>query len=103
MNLEELGKNLDLELDEFIEIVELFLSTANSDIEKILTGFKNKNFSAVSDATHSLKGSSGNLGFSEISQSASNIESNAKEGNISEVDKKIKILQEKINEIENEI
>ncbi len=103
MNLQALGINLGLELDEFIEIVELFLSTAITDIEKITTGFKNDNVSLVSEAAHSLKGSAGNLGFNEISQFASTIESNAKEGNISDLESKIDILQKKIKEIEIEI
>jgi len=67
MDLVELGSNLGLEEDEFMELVELFIETAHSDISKMQTAEEQGDADKVSDSAHSLKGSSGNLGFSELS------------------------------------
>lgn len=74
MNFKVLGESLGLEEDEFIEIVELFLETALDDVHKLEEALAAGDCAAAADAAHSLKGSSGNLGFMEISDLSATIE-----------------------------
>ncbi|MBU1169920.1 MAG: Hpt domain-containing protein [Proteobacteria bacterium] len=82
MNFKALGESLGLEEDEFIEIVEIFVETAVSDIKKLECALPSNDFAAVSDAAHSLKGSAGNLGFMDISRLSATIEDKARKNNI---------------------
>ena len=99
MDLKALGENLGLELHEFIEIVELFLSTADTDIEKIRRAALGNDTGTAAEAAHSLKGSAGNLGFKEISDIALKAENSASEGNLEGFADITNILIEKVKEI----
>lgn len=101
MDLKELGENLGLELDEFVEIVKLFVSTADSDIEKIKNAVYKQDAQSASEAAHSLKGSAGNLGFKDMSDIALNAEKNASENNLKGFEDVTKILTEKLNEVKS--
>lgn len=67
MDLKELGDKLGLEEFEFIELVELFLTTARKDLENLIKAYQSGDSETVAGFAHSLKGSSGNLGFVELS------------------------------------
>lgn len=99
MDLKQMGENLGLELDEFAEIVKLFVTTAQSDIEKIRTGALQKDALSASEAAHSLKGSSGNLGFLEMSAIALQAEKKASENNLEGFEDMARTLAEKLNEV----
>ena len=99
MDLKALGENLGLELHEFVEIVELFLSTADTDIEKIRRSALGNDMGTAAEAAHSLKGSAGNLGFKEISDIALKAENNASEGKLDGFDDITDTLTEKVQEI----
>ncbi|GAB6095806.1 hypothetical protein JCM14469_20590 [Desulfatiferula olefinivorans] len=78
MNLKALGESLGLDEDEFIEIVELFLETAEEDVHKLEGALASGNCEAAADAAHSLKGAAGNLGFMEISTLSAGLENQAR-------------------------
>jgi HPt (histidine-containing phosphotransfer) domain-containing protein len=86
MDFKELGANLGLDEDEFLELVELFLSSAASDIDKLQKAYEDMNINQAADAAHSLKGSSGNLGFTEFYEIAKEIEDGARKNNIDRLD-----------------
>jgi len=77
MDLRPAASNLGLELDEFMEIVKLFVDTAAEDIEKLQVACKNQDAEQVKRVAHALKGSSGNLGFMEFSEIARKAEQSA--------------------------
>ncbi len=99
MDLKALGENLGLEEDEFLEIVEIFIDTADEDIEKLVAANVSKNIEAVSEAAHSLKGSAGNLGFSELSEISATLENGARNNSIENLSENLPLLTEKLNEI----
>ena len=66
MDLKAIGEDLGLEEEEFLEIVELFLETAEMDIDRLKQALSDSDIQALNEAAHSLKGSAGNLGFTEI-------------------------------------
>ncbi len=99
MDFKELGANLGLEEDEFLELVELFLSSAASDIDKLKKACEDKDVNQVADSAHSLKGSSGNLGFTEFSAIAKAIEDGARKNNIDELDTTLIELKKQLTHI----
>ena len=99
MNFEELGSNLGLEKDEFIELVELFVTTTSEDINKLQVAFENKDDNSAAIVAHSIKGSSGNLGFIELSDIAKKAEELTCNNKLDEAAATIEILKTKLNEI----
>ena len=78
MDIKAAAEGLGLDEDEFMEIVELFIDTARSDIDKLQEGFENSDAEKAANAAHSLKGASGTLGFMDISDIAKKAEEDAK-------------------------
>jgi HPt (histidine-containing phosphotransfer) domain-containing protein len=99
MDFEELGSNLGLERDEFIELVQLFITTTSDDLNKIRIAFENKDENSVARAAHSIKGSSGNLGFIELSDIAKKTEALASNNKLDEVAETFETMQIKLDEI----
>lgn len=99
VDLKQMGENLGLEPVEFADIVTLFVTTAESDIEKIRKGVLQKDALSVSEAAHSLKGSSGNLGFLQMSDVALTAEKKASENNLTGFEDMTRILTDHLNEI----
>lgn len=79
MDLKAIGEDLGLEESEFLEIVELFLETADLDITRLKQAIATGDMQTLTEAAHSLKGSAGNLGFTEIYRLSKEIETAARE------------------------
>lgn len=77
MNLQELADNLGLEVDEYRELVELFIDTGSADFQKIEDGLAGNDTDQVSRSAHTIKGAAGNLGLVDISETARTIEERA--------------------------
>lgn len=99
MDLKALGERLGLEEDEFLEIVEIFIDTADEDIQKLEAANIANNCEAVSEAAHSLKGSAGNLGFDELSEISAEVERGARNNDITGLSERVALCIEKLNEI----
>ncbi len=99
MDFTEMGARLGLEKEEFIELVDIFVSSADEDIQKLRDALETGNISAAAEAAHSLKGSSGNMGFKNISDTAARIEQNARKGNIDCLEESTALLSEEIKKI----
>ncbi len=103
MNFENIADNLGLDKEDLDELLELFTTTSFSDIEKVNLGLKENNAQQVSQAAHSIKGASGNLGFEEIASLSKDIEMAAKEGKIEGLKEKADIIVEELKKIESAI
>ncbi|MCP3898871.1 MAG: Hpt domain-containing protein [Desulfobacteraceae bacterium] len=103
MSFENIAANLGLDKEDLDELLELFTATSFSDIEKVNLGLKENNAQLVSQAAHSIKGASGNLGFEEIASLSKDIEMTAKEGKIEGLKEKADIIVEELKKIENAI
>jgi HPt (histidine-containing phosphotransfer) domain-containing protein len=79
MECKELAENLGLEEGECIELLELFVETTASNLEKLQSGLAAGDSGQVSEAAHTIKGSSANLGLMEISEAAKGIEEKARQ------------------------
>ena len=78
MNLRELANHLEMEKEEFLELIELFLDTSASDLNDLQSAVeKGEGLNAVK-AAHSIKGAAANLGMAEIYELAKKIETEAR-------------------------
>ena len=99
MNFEELGSNLGLGKDEFIELVELFITTTSDDLNKLRVAFENKEDSSEARAAHSIKGSSGNMEFMELSDIAKKAEELSCNNKLNEAVATFETMKTKLDEI----
>ena len=78
MNFESMATDLGLESGEFCELVEIFVESTASDLEKLDSALSSGEAERVVEAAHSIKGAAGSLGFDNAQTLAKNIESNAR-------------------------
>jgi HPt (histidine-containing phosphotransfer) domain-containing protein len=74
MELKEYAENLGLDENDFKELTSLFIETTKSDLEKLKSAIETKDFTKAKEASHSIKGAAGNLGFMDIWEAASESE-----------------------------
>ncbi len=79
MNFEKLAEEIGFDKEEYMELIELFINTTTSDIDKLRTAINNGDFNAAEKAAHSIKGAASSLGLMEISDEAKKIEYAGKE------------------------
>jgi HPt (histidine-containing phosphotransfer) domain-containing protein len=103
MNFDGIASNLGLDKEDLDELLEIFTSSSFSDLEKINYGLKENNAENVSQAAHSIKGASGNLGFQTIASLAEDIEMAAKAGETNGLKEKADIILEELKKIETAI
>ena len=77
MNLKDLGNHLEMEEEEFLELIELFLDTSFSDLSHLQSAVENGEGLNAVKAAHSIKGAAANLGMAEIYELAKKIETEA--------------------------
>ena len=82
MNCKELAENLGLEEEEYLELLELFVETTASNLDRLQSGIAKGDSGEVSEAAHTIKGSSANLGLMEIAESAKGIEEKARQNDL---------------------
>lgn len=82
MNCKELAENLGLEEEEYLELLELFVETTASNLDRLQSGLAEGDSGEVSEAAHTIKGSSANLGLKKIAESAKGIEERARQNDL---------------------
>jgi HPt (histidine-containing phosphotransfer) domain-containing protein len=85
MDLKAIGEDIGLDEEEFLEIVELFLETAQTDIDRLRHALSSGDIQSINEAAHSLKGSAGNLGFMEIYRLSKEIESATRQNTLEHI------------------
>jgi histidine phosphotransfer protein HptB len=79
MDIKTLAEKIGFEEDEYLELLELFLETSVSDLNKIQTALDQQDPKKVSEAAHSIKGASGNMGLEAIYELSKRIEMDARD------------------------
>ncbi len=97
LNFKIMSKNLGLEEDEYLELVELFIETSKSDLKNLQSAINNKDMEMIAGIAHSLKGAAMNLGLEEFLGLAKMIEKTARDGELEETAKTAEIFQEKLD------
>ncbi len=100
MNFQELAENLGLEVDEYRELIELFVDTGSADFQKIQAGMAGSDADQVMRSAHTIKGAAGNLGLMDVSDTAKIIEENATNNQLDGLDEAIDTLKAQFEAIE---
>jgi len=103
MKLQELAENLEMEIDEFLEIMELFLETSAFDLNQLVSGIEEGDGQKVLIAAHSIKGAAANLGLLEIYEVARKTEIEARENNLNGATVTARAIKEKIDQIAEDL
>ena len=99
MNIKELSENLGLEEDEYMEMLDLFLTSGGADLSRIEQALKEANAKLVHEAAHSLKGSSGSLCLDSIFEIARAIDDKARQGILAGLDELVPRLRRAYDEL----
>ncbi len=94
MNIKELGENLGLDEEEYLEMLGLFFESGGSDLEKIEGALKDGDAGRTHEASHSLKGSAGSLGLEKIFELAKAIDEKARQGVLDGLEETAKDLRQ---------
>ena len=100
MNFQELAENLGLEVDEYKELIELFIATGSADFHKIQEGMAGHDAEQVMRSAHTIKGAAGNLGLMEVSETARVIEDNARNNQLGDIAPAVQTLEAQFKAIE---
>ena len=79
LNIKEQAENLGLEEEEFKEMIDLFVETCGFDLERLTFAIRDGSMKEVIEASHSIKGASGNLGFTDMYDLARELEAKARD------------------------
>lgn len=96
MNLKQWAQRLEIEEDELLEIVDLFIKTSFSDLAKLQAAIEEEDIQPVAAAAHSIKGAAGILGLLEIHDAAKKIEMAARTNRLEEIEVNLRIIKEKL-------
>ena len=97
MNFKESSENLGLDEEEYLELIELFIETGMSDLEKLHSAINEGNTENAANAAHSLKGAASNLGFMELSETAKGIEEKTRNGQMEGAAEAALVIKEKMD------
>lgn len=100
MKLNLLADHLGLNVDEFVELLKLFVQTARAEIVKLDGAVRDRRGDAAATVAHSLKGSAGNLGFVEFSRVAKQAETSAGRNDFDALNRCAKDLLQELETIE---
>ncbi len=93
------AQRLGLELEEYIELIGLFLETSDTDITGMEKAAIAHDYGTLIERSHSLKGSSGNLGLTEIYEKAKQIEMNARANSLEGFDNLLLLIKQHVIKI----
>jgi histidine phosphotransfer protein HptB len=100
MNFQELAENLGLEVDEYRELIELFIDTGTADFQSIQEALEGGNSEQVMRSAHTIKGAAGNLGLMDVSETAKKIEDCASKNQLDSIQTTVQILKTQFDAIE---
>ena len=103
MDFKEMGAKLGLEEYEFKELVIFFVDNAISDTCEFKEACRKGDGEKASASAHSLKGSSGNLGFVDIHELAKRAETDSKNNDFENCETLSSMIESKIKEIKNNL
>ena len=95
MDIEKLADNLGLDVEDFNELFDLYITTTSSDLEQLKAALNEENVELVHERAHSIKGSSGNLGLDELFELARDIDDKARANSLDGVENLVGVFQEK--------
>jgi len=102
MDLEKIAEKLGLDVEDIIELLELYVETTTSDLAQLKGAIETKDAELTHAKAHSIKGASGNLGLDEIYELAKEIDDLARVNSLDGLEDMVQVLQEKFNSLVEE-
>jgi HPt (histidine-containing phosphotransfer) domain-containing protein len=99
LNLKTLAEEVDLEEEEYREMMGLFAKTTCSDLGQLHSAITGGDSRKAREAAHSIKGAAGSLGLKEIYGVAKTIEDKARADNLEGLAEMTADLQKRIEAI----
>ena len=99
VNMGEMAKKLEMEEDELLEMMKLFLEASISDLNHLQDAQEKGEALAAANAAHSIKGAADGLGLTEIYRLAKAIETEARENRLDRIPDWIQTLRNNLNGI----
>lgn len=99
MNVKELAEKIGLDEDEFLELLELFIETCISDLERLNEALVKNDPKETAEVAHSIKGASGNMGFGKIYELSKHIEMNARNNMLENVRESVELIHSELQKI----
>ena len=102
MEIDKLAERLGLDVEDIIELLELYMETTTSDLAQLKGAIEVKDAQLAHAKAHSIKGASGNLGLDEIYELAKEIDDIARVNALDGLKDMVQILEEKFNSLVEE-
>jgi len=103
MNFKELAINLEMEKEEYLEMIGLFLETSANDLTYLHSALEEGEGRKAASAVHSIQGAAANLGLTEIYELAQKIEMEALGSHLDRTSGPILMLREKLDLMAEEL
>ncbi len=100
MNFQALADNLGLEVNEYMELIELFIDTGSADFQRIQEALAGRNSDQIRRSAHTIKGAAGNLGLMDVSATAKTIEDSASQNRLDHLARAVQMLKTQFEIIE---
>lgn len=99
MDLKAMASNIGLDEEDFIELLEMLVNVSLTDIKNFETALASGNYTSAAMSAHSIKGAAANLGLTDISAVAAELEKASKNSDLSSIPEKIASLKQQLNHI----
>jgi HPt (histidine-containing phosphotransfer) domain-containing protein len=86
--------------EDILEIIPDYLEMRRDEMGVLQAAFAQKDFDALRDHGHKLKGSGGSFGFDRISEIGGNLESASKSQDLPTIEQEIANLQDYLDRVE---
>jgi endonuclease III len=103
MDVRQLASRLGLEENDIYEVLALFIQTAPSDLAKLSAATSCQDSVQTGEAAHSLKGSTGTLGFLDISTQAQQIMTLSRQKRFEDLSRSVPPFLVRMNDLLKEI
>jgi|SRR3989304_8538363 len=103
MDIKKLAENIGIKEQDYLEILDLFVRTTSSDLNRLQAAMKEGAIQKVIERAHSIKGAAINMCLMEISEKAKEIEINARNHRLDGAIEAIRHIKERMNQITQSI
>ena len=100
MDFKALAKVMELDEEEYLDYIRLFIEVSKSDLDNLLRAIEEGHAEKVAGAAHSIRGASGNLGLANLHETAKQIEEKGRQGILEGVVEPAHLLTEELKRLE---
>ena len=99
MEVAKIAENLGLDIECVFELLKLYIATTSEDLENAQTAIRKFNAEQVHFSMHSIKGASGNMGFTELFEIAKEIDDRAMLNSLDGIDPLVRNFRTKYEQL----